>query len=239
MKKMARGVLFFYAVSVLIMIISCTKELTIEDMGFEKSFNLAMKKYNEADYISAVSDFNVILLNYGGEQGIDQAQFLLAKSHFELEEFYSASYEFVRLTERFPESEFVEEAYFMDAECFKNLSPRYALDQEETHKAISKYQTYLDLYPKGKFSGESATSISELREKLARKEFEAGVLYLKLDQPRAAKIYFGEIINNYYDTSYYSESLKNIAQAYLEMKDEYRYLEFMSKYNELNSPEKK
>ena len=76
-----------------------------------------------------------------------------------------------------------------------------------------------------------------LREKLARKEFEAGILYLKLDQPRAAKIYFGEIINNYYDTSYYSESLKNIAQAYLEMKDEYRYLEYMSKYNELNPSE--
>lgn len=225
--------------SFMTLFISCSKELTIEDLGFEKSLNMAMKKYNDADYSSAIADFNVILLNYGGEQGIDHVQFLLAKSHFELQEYYSASYEFIRLTERFPESEFVEESYFMDAECLKSLSPRYVLDQEETHKAVAKYQTYLDLYPKGRFSDDSAMRISELREKLARKEFEAGTLYLKLDQPRAARIYFNEVINNYYDTSYYTESLKYIAQAYLEMKDEYRYMEFMSKYNELNIPEKK
>lgn len=238
MKNMLRGFLIVYSISILTLFVSCSKELTIEDLGYEKSLNLAMKKYNDAEYGNAIADFNVILLNYGGEQGIDRVQFLLAKSHFELAEYYSASYEFIRLTERFPESEFVEESYFMDAECFRKLSPRYVLDQEETYKAVSKYQTYLDLYPEGRFSKEALTRISELREKLARKEFEAGTLYLKLDQPRAAKIYFSEVINNYYDTSYYPESLKYIAQAYLEMEDEYRYMEFMSKYNELKIPEK-
>lgn len=238
MKNIDR-VILIVSMSMLTLFVSCSKELTVEDLGFEKSLSLAMKKYNEADYSSAIADFNVILLNYGGEQGIDQVQFLLAKSHFELAEYYSASYEFIRLTERFPESEYVEESYFMDAECFKNLSPRYVLDQEETYKAVSKFQTYLDLFPEGRFSDDSAMRISELREKLARKEFEAGTLYLKLDQPRAAKIYFNEVINNYYDTSFYDESLRYIAQAYLEMKDEYRYMEFMSKYNELNIPEKK
>lgn len=239
MRNLFRGIIYLYLLSVISLFISCGKELTIEDLGFEKSLNLAMKKYNDADYTKAIADFNVILLNYGGEQGIDQVQFLLAKSHFELQEYYSASYEFIRLTERFPESAFVEESYFMDAECFRMLSPRYVLDQDETFKAVSKYQTYLDLYPQGRFSDQSAKNISGLREKLARKEFEAGTLYLKLDQPRAAKIYFNEIINNYYDTSYYTESLKFIAQAYQEMNDEYRYLEFMSKYNDLNTPEKK
>ncbi len=224
---------FAYSLTVLLAVMSCTKELNVNEAGFEKSFRIALEKYRKSNYSEAITDFNKIILNYGGESGIDSAQFLIAESHFNLEEFYSASYEFIRLTENFPESKLVEDSYFKDALCYYKLSPRYTLDQKETFTAISKFQLYLDLYPQGKHSQTVSDYIKELREKLARKEFEAGDLYLRLDQPRAAKVYFNEIIDNYYDTSYYISALERISRAYLEMKDDYNYHIHISKFNEL------
>lgn len=230
---MIRILLFMVAVS--IFLTSCTSELNVEKVGFEKSFRISKEKFSKGNYTDALTDLNRIILNYGGENGIDSVQFMIAQSHFNLGEFYSSSYEYIRLTESFPESKLVEESYFNDAECYYNLSPRYTLDQAETSKAISKYQLYLDLFPEGKFKSDAGSKIIELREKLARKEYEAGELYLKLDQPRAAKVYFTEVIDNYYDTSYYILSLEKISRAYLEMEDDYNYHLFMSKFNEMKN----
>lgn len=233
-----RIILYFSFVLTLSLFVSCTKELNIRDIGFEKSFKIAKAKFNDENYREALNDLNSIILNYGGENGIDSAQFLIGRSHYELGEYFSASYEFNRMSENFPESQLIEDAYFNSAECYRELSPRYTLDQKDTYNAISKYQLYLDLFPQGKFSENANRNIKELREKLARKTFEAGVLYLKLDQPRAAKVYFNEIIDNYYDTSYYVLSLENIAKAYLSLNDEYNHKVYLSKFQEIMKTEK-
>jgi len=232
MVKLILLVVFFAYTSVFI---SCTKGVSIEKAGFDKSFQIAKKEFRDKNYREALNDLNTIILNYGGENGIDSAQFLIGRSHYELDEFYSASFEFNRLSESFPESKLIEEAYFNSAECYRELSPRYTLDQKETYNAISKYQLYLDMFPKGKYSDQSNKHIMDMREKLARKTFESGILYMKLDQPRAAKVYFNEIIDKYYDTSFYPSSLENISQAFLSMKDEYNYQLYLSKFHEIKN----
>ena len=215
-----------------IVLSSCTHELNIQDAGFEKSFTIAKKKYNDGNYLQALDDFNVIILNYGGQSGIDSVQFLLANTHFKLEEYYSSSYEFNKLTESFPESKLSEESYFNSALSYYKLSPIYSLDQKETYSAITKFQFYLDLYPVGKFADKANGFIQELREKLARKEFESGQLYMKMDQPRAAKFYFLEVVNNYYDTKFYIQSLKYMAEASKSMNDNYNFQVYQKKYDD-------
>ena len=216
----------------LVFLSSCTQELNLQEIGFEKSFSIAKKKYNNGNYIQALDDFNVLILNYGGQTGIDSVQYLLADTHFKLEEYYSSSYEFNRLTESFPESKLAEESYFNSAMSYYKLSPIYSLDQKETYNAMTKFQFYLDIYPSGKFTDKANGYISEMREKLAKKEFESGKLYMKMDQPRAAKVYFSEIINNFYDTTYYAPSLKFMSEASGSMKDDYNFQMYLKKYNE-------
>ena len=225
---------YLYTIAILLSVFlsSCTQELNLQDIGFEKSFSIAKKQYYNENYLQAIEDFNVLILNYGGQIGIDSVQYLLADTHFKLEEYYSASYEFNKLTESFPESKLAEESYFNSAMSYYKLSPIYSLDQKETYNAISKFQFYLDIYPMGQFADNANDLIRELREKLARKEFESGKLYMKMDQPRAAKFYFLEIINNYYDTTYYVLSLKFMAEASELMKDNYNYQVYKKKYDE-------
>jgi outer membrane protein assembly factor BamD len=219
-------------ISLVIILSSCTNEFKIQDIGFEKSFTIAKKKYNHGNYLQALEDFNVLILNYGGQIGIDSVQYLLADTHFKLDEYYSSSYEFNKLTESFPESKLAEESYFNSAMSYYKLSPIYSLDQKETYNAISKFQYYLDLYPVGQFADKANEFITEMRDKLARKEFESGKLYMKMDQPRAAKFYFLEIINNFYDTTFYIPSLKFMAEASELMKDEYNFQVYQKKYDE-------
>jgi len=216
------------------LISSCSDQIKIEDAGFEKSFKIAKKKFHNEDYFEAVNDLNNIILNYGGYNGIDSAQYYLAASHYELNEYYSASFEYIRLTESFPESELVEESFFRSAECYYQLSPPYSLDQKETGTAITKFQMYLDLYPSGEFVKNAAERISELREKLAKKQFTAGLLYMNMDQPRAAKIYFKDVLDNYYDTSFYILSLEQFAFASKAMNDEYNYEIYIKKYESIS-----
>ncbi|MDA3838917.1 MAG: outer membrane protein assembly factor BamD [Candidatus Delongbacteria bacterium] len=219
-------------ISLVIILSSCTNEFKIQDIGFEKSFTIAKKKYNHGNYLQALEDFNVLILNYGGQIGIDSVQYLLADTHFKLDEYYSSSYEFNKLTESFPESKLAEESYFNSAMSYYKLSPIYSLDQKETYNAISKFQYYLDLYPVGQFADKANEFITEMRDKLARKEFESGKLYMKMDQPRAAKFYFLEIINNFYDTTFYIPSLKFMAEASKSMNDDYNFQVYQKKYDE-------
>ena len=44
--------------------------------------------------------------------------------------------------------------------------------------------------------------ITDLRIKLARKDYEAGRMYLKLEEYDTALIYFRSVLNHYYDTSF-------------------------------------
>jgi len=115
---------------------------------------------------------------------------------------------------------------------YYKLSPIYSLDQKETYNAISKFQFYLDLYPVGQFADKANGFITEMRDKLARKEFESGKLYMKMDQPRAAKFYFLEIINNFYDTTFYIPSLEYMAEASESMNDDYNFQVYQKKYDE-------
>jgi len=213
---------------------SCAPEVGIKELGFRRSLDQAREKFNQEKYVKAVEDLNVILLNFNGEQGIDSAQYLLAESHYKLQEFYNASYEFSKLTDNFPESFLSEEAMYKSALCYYFLSPLPALDQKETQKAINKFQFYLDKYKAGKFAEESSAKMRELRNKLAEKEYSSGVLYMKMDQPRAAKVYFTQVIENYYDTDFYLLALRDVSAAYKLLEDSYNADIYMKKYLELN-----
>ena len=218
---------------IVLLFCSCTNELNLKEVGFEKSFESAKKKFNAEKYVESLNDFEVILLNYSGHAGIDSAQFFLAQSHYELEEYISASYEFEKLVDNFPQSKLSEEALFKAALSYSQLSPSRVLDQSESKKALTKFQIFLDKYKSGDYADKAREHNLKIREKLARKEYEAGLLYLKMEQPRAAKVYFKSIMEKFYDSSFYLESVSNYAESCRQMDDDYNYQLYMKKYNKL------
>jgi len=234
LKIIANYNLSFFILLSIVFLSSCSDDLNIKNIGFERSYKIAKKKFNDENYVKAIEDLNVILLNYSGSAGIDSAKYLLAKSHFNVEEFYLASYEFKSLVDNFPSSPLAEEALYNSALSYHMVAPDFILDQKDTKTALIKFQLFLDNYSTGEFASKSMKKIKEIREKLAKKQFESGELYMRVDEPRAAKVYFALVLEEYYDTQYYIKSLERIAEAYKEMEDDYNYHLYLDKYNDAN-----
>ena len=71
----------------------------------------------------------------------------------------------------------------------------------------------MDDFPHSELSNNVQESIELLRSKLAKKEYETGILYLKMEEYESAKITFQIVIDKYYDTIYSILSKKEIIKA--------------------------
>ena len=115
-------------------------------------------------------------------------------------------------------SPYVEKARWRVCQCYVNESPKYYNDQTNTEKALSKLQELLDDYSNSEYRKEAMGLIDELRNKLARKEYATGVLYIKMEEYQSAIMAFEGLINNYYDTDILEKGHVGIIRCYSKMK---------------------
>ncbi len=170
-------------------------EITLKDKITSGLENLEKEKY-----LQAQADFKYVLIRGTGTDLGDDAQYYLGESYFRNEEYLLAVAEYEKLTRRMGFSPFVEDARFKICEAYRIESPKYYHDQQYTEKALDRYQEFLDDYPDSKFNDEVLLSITILREKLGKKVYETGILYIKMEEYESAKISFQNVIDQYYDT---------------------------------------
>jgi len=179
----------------------------------------------DEDYLEALEEFKVVTLQYGGTQWADDAQFYMAESRFLREEFVLAVYEYDVLLRTMPTSPFVRLARFQKAGCNDALSPGSDLDQEYTRKAIDDYQSFLEYFPTDSLATVVEGRIVELTTKLAKKEFDSGLIYMKMAYYKAATFYFDLVLERYHDTRYAEPALFHKGEALVNRK---RYPEAVS-----------
>lgn len=181
--------------------VGCSRQVPLSELDQTAAFERLRSDFQRGDYQRANEGLNYYTLNFSGSAKIDSAQFLLAWSHYYLKEYLLAASAFDELVKRFPRSSLVPESMFMVGVCYWKMSPRYALDQEYTNKAIDAFQAFIDYYP-GMIERvrEAEEYIGRCREKLAHKAYATGVIYLKMKDWRAAEIYFRKVTDEYYDT---------------------------------------
>lgn len=176
---------------------------------YEKGLELMEKK----NWLRAEETFTFIVYNDPAGEYADDAQFQLAETHYFREEYLIAIDEYNRLINRMPNSPFVERASWRKAESYYLLSPDYRLDQTLTRRALKELQNFIDLFPQSEHVPQANDYIVEIREKLAHKLYGSGVLYLKLREWDSALLYFNDILDLYYDTSFYTATQVAKAEA--------------------------
>jgi outer membrane protein assembly factor BamD len=195
------------AASLIAALYACGGNKPRPNMTTEERFALALKMFKDKDYFDARTQFRIITLNAPGSSIVDQAQFYLAECHFHLDEFITAAAEYEKLLRLYPRSELLDDAQYRIGLCYDKLSPKADLDQKYTLKAIEEFQRFLEEFPDSEHAAEVYKKLSEARNKLAKKEFNTGNLYRKMDFCEAAIISFGEVLNFYYDTRYAEPAL--------------------------------
>ncbi len=190
------------AVLLALLNITCGHSNVTTVLDAEGHFALGKKRFLDRDYLEAQSEFEVIRLQYPGSIIADSAQYYLGECHYYQDEFLLAAEEYQTLRRNMPASTLLPLAQYKIAMCYYNLSPKSSLDQSYTKRAIDEFQAFIEYYPTNELVKSAEDKIAELNTRLAKKIFESGVLYMKLNDYTAAAIYFNLVIEKYHDTPY-------------------------------------
>jgi outer membrane protein assembly factor BamD len=177
-----------------------TKELAPPTV--EERFAKARELYDDGSIQDALNEFTVITLQFQGSALADDAQYYLGECRFAREEYLLAVFEYQQLIRNTPASPLVADAQYRIGTCFFRLSPKSALDQQYTGKAIDELQSFVEYHPTHAEVPKAEEMIRELTTRLAGKAYEIGLQYDKLDYTKAAIFYFNDVIEKYHDTEF-------------------------------------
>ncbi len=229
-----RAISVLGTVIALFVLAGCEASEELQQLSAEERFARAMELFHDEDYLAAIEEFKIVTLQFQGGALADDAQFFIAESYFRREQYQLAAYEYESLIRTMPTSEFVPRARYQRALCYYHLSYPSHLDQEFTRRAIDEFQTFIEYHPADPLVAEAEQKISELNTKLAKKEYENGIIYMKMEYYRAAVNSFDFVLEKYYDSPYAEHAQLKKAEAMLRRK---RYKEakeeidkFFSKY---------
>ena len=210
----------------------CAASVDTTNMTPSQRLGYATKLYNNKDYEDALKEYQAILLQFPGSTVIDSAQYYLAMTRYKRNEYILAAYEFSRLIKNMPSSKYVPDAQFMLADCYFLLSPNYALDQKYTKKSIQEFQAFIDFFPTDPKVPEAEKKIAELNDKLAHKEYHNAYIYEKLEDYKAALIYYNLVLDNYHDTKYAPLAMYSKINLLIQRKQNSEALAEISKFIE-------
>jgi outer membrane protein assembly factor BamD len=220
-------------------LVSCSdyqKLLNSDDVP--EKYKQAEVFYNNGEYRKANRLLEQILPTYRGKPQAQRVIFFFADSYFQTRSYNLAAYQYESFVKSYPKSERVQEATFKAAKSYYHQSPSYSLDQEDTYKAIEKLQIFINLYPNSQYNPEANQMISELQEKLEKKDFEIAKQYFTIRDYRAAIKANDNFIANFPGTKFREEalytkflSLYEIAINSIFSKKEKRLEELQEQYN--------
>lgn len=204
MKKSA--LLLLGSVFVLIFAFGCKSSDAPESRNVEKLYQDATELFQKGEYLESKKLFDLIKLQYPASQYADDAQYYLAEVEYKKERYIMAAFNYNLVRKYYPNSPYVVECLYKAALCYSNLAPQPERDQDYTKKAIQSFMEFQTYYPNDTLYHEAGKQIEKLRNILAEKEFKNAVLYTKMNNPKAAVIYYDAVINDYEDTQFYQDA---------------------------------
>jgi len=214
MQKMKKSALVLL---IAVLLSSCGEYQKVLNHGKNtEKYQMAVKMYEKKEYKKAITLFEKLMGPYANKPQMERIQFMISDSYFQTENYAMASYYFSKFITNYPESTKAQEAAYFSAKSYFLASPVYSRDQEDTYKALSAYQNFIDQYPDSELTEEANKDFAELNRKLQFKDF--------------------EIAKQYYHTEYYAAAIQafdtfNEDHLGSEFKEESYYYSFMSAYH--------
>lgn len=171
------------------------------------------RAFEKADYIEAVEEYRNYLESGMGAEDVADAQFMLARSYYEIKDYPSAALEFELFTRHYPRADSLEAAAYYGALCWYQQSPRYDRDSSPTVRAIRKLEDYLLDYPEGVHRESGRQYLRELYDKMARKTISIARFYRRLGRMEAAEIYYMKLLEEQPESDFVGEALEEMAEV--------------------------
>lgn len=206
--------LFFAAA--LLVIAGCSGSNQLQHDSAEDAYQRGMELFEAEDYDDAIRYFRAVFSYGRANDWADDAQLHMARAYRNDRQYRLAATEYRRFLQLYRNDERAPIAEFERAMCFYELSPRYQLDQSDTQQALSLFQLFIERYPQHELVAEAEERVRTLREKLARKKYEAATLYETREMWRAAAVTHEKVFDQYPETSWADDALLGAVRSYIE-----------------------
>ncbi len=181
---------------------SCKYEKLLKSEDYKLKYKKAVEYYHAEDYEHAIGLLEQLNPVLKATEKADTVLYFLANSYFEQDDYILAEHHFKQFYNTFGNHQWATKAEFMRAFCNYKLSPRPQLDQNYTQKAINQFQIFLNRHPNHPKAEESRKYIQKLRDKLAKKAYEAAKLYYRMEDYKSSIIALENCLKQFPNTSY-------------------------------------
>ena len=239
MKKMRQTIFLLSIVfSGLVFFSSCSEyNRVLKSNDYDLKEKKAQEFFDDEKYMKAIPLYEELISYHRGSAKSELFYYNFAYAYYHMGDYYLAAFYFQNFAKSYPNSEYVEEASWMNAYCHYLNSPDYSLDQTDTKTAMSMFQIFLNQYPETEHKDTTNYMIDVMREKLERKHFEIAKLYFHTENYQSASVAFNNVLKDYPATKYKEEilylSLKSdflLASNSVEKKKEERFRKTLKSY---------
>ena len=168
----------------------------------------------ERKWAEAITAYESFTLQYATHPRAQEARFRMAEAYFGKKEYITAGNEFARLAADYPAGPWADDARFRVCESYYKLSPKTQLDQQYTKSAYDHCQSLIAYFPQSEFVPRAQEMMTELRNKLADKELQAGEYYFKRNAFDSAIIYYEITLRDYANTPHSPRALSRLIEIY-------------------------
>lgn len=192
----------------------CSPVPDLGELTAEETYEIGRSALEREDYLVAVEALSRVSLESPMHEFADDALLGLADAHRAMGDFASAENEYRRVLADYPRSPLISEAEYKLGLSFYEQSLPAALDQGMTRRAIAQFERLLERYPGTEFGADSEDKITELRARLAEKDYQSAMLYVTLGSPGSARIYLEAVADEYPDTVWARRALLELARGH-------------------------
>ena len=212
-------------------------EALLNGNDVDAKYAAAFDYFNHGKYSKAAQLFESLAVLTSGTDRDDTVQYYWGLSNDRFKDYYTAETNFTKFITNFPRSPFVEEAAFLRIDCLYRSTLRYELDQVPTHNAISVISQYMIENPDNSHAAICRRMLKELNDRLDKKAYENARLYYRMEDYKASRVAFRNVLKDDAENIYREDILYYIAKssykyAFLsvEGKQKERYMTFVDDY---------
>ena len=181
----------------------------------EELYQEAMRQFEEEEWEDAIHALERLTRELPARDPLLPAVYYhLGEAHARRDEHLLAAQSFQRIQEGFPNDTLADDGLLRAGQSYAEMWRRTSLDPAYGHTALTTFQTLLAIYPNTDVREEAQAEIRELMERLAKKDYDTGVYYMRRGANLSAIEYFRDVIERYPETTMARRARIRIAEAY-------------------------
>ena len=213
---------FFTFFVLIVLLSSCSKEVTKENLIKEKSLELqVIEAYQEGmealeggDVLFAAKKFNEAEILFPQGESAPKAALMAAYSYYTQDYYGDAIAELERFIKIYPLHKNLQYAYYLLAICYYEQIVDEKKDLQSIINAKKNFQIILDKYPNTEYAIDANFKLDLIDDILAAKEMYIGLYYFDKKKWIPAINRFREITDNYDTTIYAEEALHRLVEVH-------------------------